>query len=125
MRIRPVANAAKPPDSECNKPETGTLCNDTNEEASARLSQRNLPISSSVAQDIIRAVAERLISHYRVLGEIARGGMGVIYRAEDTHLSRHVALKLLSESSLADQESIQRFQREARAASALNHPHIC
>lgn len=76
-------------------------------------------------QDIIRHVAERLISHYRLLSELGRGGMGVIYRAQDIRLNRDVALKLLSDSSLADQESIQRFQREALAASALNHPHIC
>ena len=70
-------------------------------------------------------MTERLIAHYRVLGELGRGGMGVIYRAEDTRLNRQVALKLLSDSSIADQDSILRFQREARAASALNHPYIC
>ena len=70
-------------------------------------------------------MAERMISHYRVLAELGRGGMGVIYRAEDTRLNREVALKLLSDPMLADEDMIRRFQREARAASALNHPHIC
>ena len=70
-------------------------------------------------------MAGRMISHYRVLAELGRGGMGVIYRAEDTRLNREVALKLLSDPMLADEDMIKRFQREARAASALNHPHIC
>ena len=70
-------------------------------------------------------MAGRMISHYRVLAELGRGGMGVIYRAEDTRLNREVALKLLSDPTLADEDMIKRFQREARAASALNHPHIC
>ena len=70
-------------------------------------------------------MAGRMISHYRVLAELGRGGMGVIYRAEDTRLNREVALKLLSDPTLADEDTIKRFQREARAASALNHPHIC
>jgi serine/threonine protein kinase len=64
-------------------------------------------------------MAERMISHYRVLAELGRGGMGVIYRAEDTRLNREVALKLLSDPMLADEDMIKRFQREARAASAL------
>jgi eukaryotic-like serine/threonine-protein kinase len=67
----------------------------------------------------------RTISHYRILNEIGRGGMGVIYRAEDTRLNREVALKILPASFSADEVSVKRFQREARAASALNHPNIC
>ena len=67
----------------------------------------------------------QILQHYRLVEKIGEGGMGVVWKAQDTRLHRHVALKFVPEDAAPNRKNVDRHLREARAASAMNHPHIC